>query len=152
MGSFGAASYIRVGILFAITVPVLVLFFIYRKELNMLLLGDDAARAMGVNVKKVRQVLLVASSILIATNVSFTGTIGFVGLIIPHMVRLIFGSNYKKTLAICAFFGMYFVLFCDDLSRGLTNSGEIPIGIVTSLLGAPYFMYLIIKERRRDGV
>ena len=152
MGSFSAASYTRVGILTAITIPVLILFFIYRKELNMLLLGDDAAKAMGVDVKKVRQILLVASSILIATNVSFTGTIGFVGLIIPHMVRLIFGSNYQRTLTICAFFGMYFVLFCDNLSRGLTSTSEIPIGIVTSLLGAPYFMYLIIKERRRDGI
>ncbi len=152
MGSLGNASYTRVGILLFITVPVLILFYVYRKELNMLLLGDDAAKSMGVDVRRVRQILLVASSILIATNVSFTGTIGFVGLIIPHIVRLIFGSNYQKTLTICAFFGMYFVLFCDNLSRGLTNGGEIPIGILTSLLGAPYFMYLIIKERRRDGI
>ncbi len=151
MGSFGAASYTRVLILLVITIPALILFFVYRKELNMLLLGEEAAKSMGVNVREVRQILLVTSSILIAANVAFTGTIGFVGLIIPHMVRLIFGSNYKKTLPLCAFFGMYFVLFCDDLARGLTSAGEMPIGIITSLFGAPYFMYLIVKERRKEN-
>ena len=151
MGTLSAASYNRVGILFAITVPVLGLFLIYRKELNLLLMGEEAAKAMGVDVSKVRKRLLVASSILIATNVAFTGTIGFVGLIIPHVVRLLFGSNYKRTLPLCGFLGMYFVLFCDDLSRAVSSKGEVPLGIVTALFGAPYFMYLIYKERRREG-
>ena len=151
MGSLSAASYKRVGVLLAITLPILFIFFVYRKELNLLLMGEEAARAMGVDVSKVRKRLLVASSLLIATNVAFTGTIGFVGLIIPHMVRLMFGSNYKRTLPLCVFLGMYFVLFCDNLSRAVSSKGEIPLGIVTSLFGAPYFMYLIYKERRREG-
>ncbi len=151
MGSLNAASYKRVGILLAITVPILCLFLVYRKELNLLLMGEEAAKAMGVDVSKVRKRLLVASSILIATNVAFTGTIGFVGLIIPHMVRLLFGSNYKRTLPLCGFFGMYFVLFCDDLARAVSSKGEVPLGIVTALFGAPYFMYLIYKERRRES-
>lgn len=151
MGTLNAASYKRVGILLAITIPILCLFFIYRKELNMLLMGEEAAKAMGVDVSKVRKRLLIASSLLIATNVSFTGTIGFVGLIIPHMVRLLFGSNYKRTLPLCGFFGMYFVLFCDNLARAVSSKGEVPLGIVTALFGAPYFMYLIYKERRRGS-
>ena len=151
MGSLNAASYKRVGILLVITVPILCLFFIYRKELNLLLMGEEAAKAMGVDVSKVRRVLLVASSILIATTVAFTGTIGFVGLIIPQMVRWIVGSNYKRALPLCACFGMYFVLFCDDLARAVDSKGEVPLGIVTALFGAPYCMYLIYKERRREG-
>lgn len=148
MGSLSASSYKRVFILGAITLPVLFAFLIYRKELNLLLMGEDAAKSLGVDVGRVRKKLLVLSSILIATTVSFTGTIGFVGLVIPHMVRLLFGSNYKVTLPISGFFGMLFLLFCDNLSRSLTTNGEIPIGIITSLIGAPYFMYLIYRERR----
>lgn len=150
MGSLSAASYTRVLILGAITVPILGVFLIYRKELNLLLMGEEAAKTLGVDVTRVRKVLLVLSSILVATTVSFTGTIGFVGLVIPHIVRLVFGYNYKVTLPICGFFGMLFLLFCDNLSRSLSTNGEIPIGIITSLLGAPYFMYLIYRQRRGE--
>ncbi len=151
MGTLSAASYKRVGLLLLVTAPLLVAFFIYRKELNLLLMGEEAAKSMGVDVTRVRQRLLIGSSLLLAINVSFTGTIGFVGLIIPHIVRLLFGSNYKRTLPLCGFFGMYFLLFCDDLARALSKAGEIPLGIVTALLGAPYFMYLIYRERKKVG-
>lgn len=150
MGSLGAASYSRVIILSIITVPTFIAFLILRKELNILLMGEEAAKALGLDVGRIRKILLGISSILIATTVAFTGTIGFVGLIIPHVVRLIFGSNYRKTLPISAFLGMIFLLLCDDLSRALMPSGEIPIGIITSLLGAPYFMYLIYRQRKRE--
>ncbi|MEG0013296.1 MAG: iron ABC transporter permease [Cellulosilyticaceae bacterium] len=150
MGSLSAASYTRVGILAGITLPILSIFLVYRKELNLLLMGEDAAKTLGVDVTRVRKLLLVLSSILIATTVSFTGTIGFVGLVIPHIVRLIFGYNYKVTLPICGLFGMLFLLFCDNLSRALGTNGEIPIGIITSLLGAPYFMYLIYRGRKGE--
>lgn len=150
MGSLSAASYSRVIILSIITVPVFIIFLILRKELNILLMGEDAAKALGLDVGRIRKILLGVSSLLIATTVAFTGTIGFVGLIIPHVVRLIFGSNYRKTLPITAFLGMIFLLLCDNLSRALMPSGEIPIGIITSLLGAPYFMYLIYKQRKRE--
>lgn len=150
MGSLGAASYERVIILTAITVPTFIIFLILRKELNILLMGEDAARSLGLDVGCIRKILLGVSSILIATTVAFTGTIGFVGLIIPHVAKLIFGSNYRKTLPISAFLGMIFLLLCDNLSRALIPSGEIPIGIITALLGAPYFMYLIYRQRKRE--
>lgn len=150
MGSFSAASYNRVIILSIVTIPTFIVFLILRKELNILLMGEDAAKALGVDVGRIRKILLGVSSLLIATTVAFTGTIGFVGLIIPHVVRLIFGSNYRKTLPITALLGMLFLLLCDNLSRALLPSGEIPIGIITSLLGAPYFMYLIYKQRKRE--
>ena len=150
MGSLSAASYTRVFILSIVTIPSLIVFLILRKELNILLMGEDVAKALGVDVGRVRKILLGISSLLIATTVCFTGTIGFVGLIIPHIVRIVFGSNYRVTLPITAFLGMLFLLLCDNLSRALLPSGEIPIGVITSLLGAPYFMYLIYKQRKRE--
>lgn len=151
MGSLAGASYKRVLILSMVTLPVLLIFLLHRKELNLLLMGEDAAKAMGLNVSRLRKTFLVLSSILIATTVCFTGTIGFVGLIIPHMVRLLFGANYRKTLPISGLFGIIFVILCDNLSRSLLSSSEIPLGIITSLFGAPYFMYLIYKERKRSS-
>ncbi|MGL4345047.1 MAG: FecCD family ABC transporter permease [Cellulosilyticaceae bacterium] len=151
MGSLSAASYTRVWILAGITFPTLIVLFFYRKELNLLLMGEDVARSLGVDVGRVRKVLLGISTLLIATTVAFTGTIGFVGLIIPHVVRMIFGSNYRVTLPMSGLFGMIFLLMCDNISRGLLSSGEIPIGIITSVFGAPYFMYLIYKDRKREA-
>lgn len=150
MGSLSGASYKRVMILSVITLPILITFFFYRKELNLLLMGEEAAKAMGLDVARLRKIFLVLSSLLIATTVCFTGTIAFVGLIIPHMVRLLFGANYRKTLPISGLFGMAFVILCDNLSRALLVSSEIPLGIITSLFGAPYFMYLIYKDRKRS--
>ena len=152
MGSLSGASYNRVIILTIVTLPILCIFFFYRKELNLLLMGEDAAKAMGVAVGRLRRIFLILSSLLVATTVCFTGTIAFVGLIIPHMVRLMFGANYNKTLPLTGILGMCFVLLCDNLSRALLSSSEIPIGIITSLFGAPYFMYLIYKERKRSHI
>lgn len=151
MGSLSAASYNRVIMLTIITIPILIIFFIYKKELNLLLMGEDVAKSLGVNVDRTRKILLVLSSILIATTVSFTGTIGFVGLIIPHVVRMVFGSNYRVTLPITGLFGAIFLLICDNISRAMLSNSEIPLGIVTSVFGAPYFMYLVYKDRKRGA-
>lgn len=150
MGSLASASYKRVIILALVTFPILFVFMLHGKELNLLLMGEEAAKSMGLDVNRLRKRFLILSSLLIATTVCFTGTIGFVGLIIPHMVRLLFGSNYSKTLPISGFLGMIFILLCDNLSRSLLSSSEIPLGIITSLFGAPYFMYLIYRERKRS--
>lgn len=148
MGTLAGSTYKRLIILGVITLIVVVVFMTYRKELNMLLLGEEVAISMGVSTHKVMWVLFGTSSLLIATTVAFTGTIGFVGLIIPHIVRIIFGSDYKKTIPICMFLGMYFVLFCDDIARSVIPNKEVPIGIITSLIGAPYFMWLLHRNRR----
>ncbi|MGL4449671.1 MAG: FecCD family ABC transporter permease [Sarcina sp.] len=152
MGNFSTATYERVLVLFVISMPILIYFFINRKNLNLLLLGEDVAKSLGVDSVNLRRNLLVASSILIATTVSFTGTIGFVGLIIPHVIRMIMGSNYRKNFIFTAMLGMVFLLICDNISRAVLENTEIPIGIVTSIFGAPYFMYLVYKERKKvDG-
>lgn len=148
MGSLGGATYDRVLLLIFVSVPILGIFYVFRKELNVLLMGDDVARSLGQDVHKIQKLFLLLSSILIATTVSFTGTVGFVGLIIPHVVRMLFGGNYKITLPIHMLLGMLFVILCDNISRALMSTSEIPLGIVTSLFGAPYFMYLIYRDRK----
>ncbi len=150
MGSLIASSYTRVMVLAGISLPILGIFYFYRKELNVLMLGDDVATSLGQDVVKIRRLFLVLSSVLIATTVSFTGTIGFVGLIIPHMIRLMFGSNYKHTFTLQLMIGALFVMVCDNIARAMLTHSEIPLGIVTALFGAPYFMYLIHKERKRS--
>ena len=149
MGNFSTATYERVMVLGIISIPILIYFFLNRKNLNLLLLGEDVAKSLGVDSVKLRRNLLIASSILIATTVSFTGTIGFVGLIIPHVIRMIMGSNYRKNFVFTAMLGMVFLLMCDNISRALLENSEVPIGIVTSIFGAPYFMYLVYKERKK---
>ncbi|MGL4656458.1 MAG: FecCD family ABC transporter permease [Sarcina sp.] len=152
MGNFSTATYDRVIILFLISAPILIYFFVNRKNLNLLLLGEDVAKSLGVDSVKLRRKLLVASSMLIASTVSFTGTIGFVGLIIPHIIRMLMGANYRKNFIFTAMLGMVFLLLCDNISRAILENSEIPIGIVTSVFGAPYFMYLVYKERKKvDG-
>ena len=151
LGSLVGASYSRVILLSVISLPILSIFYLYRRELNILMLGDDIARSLGQDVQKIRRLFLILSSLLIAVTVSFTGTIGFVGLIIPHMVRLLVGSNYQQTLLLQVFFGALFVMLCDNVARAILSQAEVPLGIVTSLFGAPYFMYLIYKERRRTS-
>lgn len=149
MGSFASASYKRVIILFLVSLPIIIYFFINRKNLNLLVLGEDVAKSLGVDCIKIRRNLLITSSILIATTISFTGTIGFVGLIIPHIIRMIMGANYRKNFVFTIFLGMIFMLLCDNLSRSLLENSEVPIGIVTSIIGAPYFIYLVYKERKK---
>ncbi|WP_297519360.1 iron ABC transporter permease [uncultured Clostridium sp.] len=149
MGNFSTATYKRVIVLALISAPILIYFFLNRKNLNLLLLGEDVAKSLGVDSVTLRRNLLIASSILIATTVSFTGTIGFVGLIIPHMIRMVMGSNYRKNFIFIAMLGMIFLLVCDNISRSVLENTEVPIGIVTSIFGAPYFMYLVYKERKK---
>ncbi|MGL5068853.1 MAG: FecCD family ABC transporter permease [Sarcina sp.] len=149
MGNFSTATYDRVIVLTIISMPILIYFFLNRKNLNLLLLGEEVAKSLGVDSIKLRRNLLIASSILIATTVSFTGTIGFVGLIIPHIIRMVMGSNYRKNFVFTAMLGMVFLLVCDNISRSLLENSEVPIGIVTSIFGAPYFMYLVYKERKK---
>ncbi len=152
MGSLSGASYERISLLLIVSLPILGLFYCFRKELNLLSLGDDTAKTLGVNVYFLRRVFLGLSTLLVAVTVSFTGTIGFVGLIVPHAVRLMFGNNYKYTLILNLLSGMLFVLLCDNVSRAWFASSEIPLGIVTSMFGAPYFMYLIYRERKRSSL
>ena len=121
--------------------------FLLRWRLNVLSLGEEVALSLGVNSQRLRVVLIAAATLITATAVSVSGLIGWVGLIVPHFSRLLIGNDHRYSIPITAILGGTFLLVVDDLSRTITTS-EIPIGILTSFIGAPIFVLLIIKNNR----
>lgn len=126
----------------------LVPLFLLRWRINLLTLGDDEARTMGVHTKRLRAAVILSATLITAAAVSVSGVIGWVGLVIPHLTRRMVGNNYRHLLPASALFGGMFLLLVDDLSRNLFAT-EIPIGILTAFIGAPFFLYLITREGER---
>lgn len=126
-----------------ITVGVIVLF-VYRWRLNVLALGDDEARTVGINPEKDKLIILIASTLAASSSVAVAGIIGLYGLIVPHMVRMIIGPDNRQSIPLNFLFGGMFLLIIDDFSRTLSGF-EIPIGVFTMLLGAPFFIFLMKK-------
>jgi len=127
---------------------LLLLSLFYKNELKLLLTSNDYAYLKGVNVKKTNTVLLVSVSIAVGICVSLTGPIGFVGLIIPHILKSIHKKSAEKLIVPIFFYGGFFLVLSDLIARNLGSSSDIPIGIVTAFLGGPFFIYLIIKRKR----
>jgi len=117
-------------------------------KLNLMSLDDKDAKALGLDGSKLRIVCLVLLSLMVSCIICFTGIIGFVGLVIPHIVRLVLGSDNRFILPAAMAFGSFFLLFCDTLARAIDVGATIPIGVVTSLIGAPIFMLLIIRQKK----
>ena len=123
--------------------------FALRWRINVLTMGDDEASTMGVNARRVRLIVILAATLVTAASVSISGMIGWVGLVIPHFARMIVGCDYRKLLPASMLMGASFLLIVDDVAR-LVASSEIPIGILTAFVGAPFFLYLI--TRRKQGL
>lgn len=130
----------------AIIVALLLSFFL-TKSINVLGLGDDIARSLGLNVTSMRLILLVLSSVLSGCVVSYAGLLSFVGLIIPHICRRLFGNDARYLLPCSALLGACFVLVCDILGRVLFAPFELPAGILMSFIGGPFFLYLLFKKK-----
>ena len=120
----------------------------YGRELNAFAVGEDNARHIGVNVRRVKLVILIAVSVLIGVCVSIGGTIGFVGLVVPHMARMLSGPNHKRLLPASLFFGAIFLLLADLVGRTLLSPIELPIGVVTSLVGSVLFVIIFYRSRK----
>jgi iron complex transport system permease protein len=116
------------------------------KDMNLLAMGDESARALGCPVRRVRIILLAVSTLLAAFSVSVSGIIGFVGLIVPHWIRLLIGPDHRSLFPISAFTGGTFLVLCDLLARNLL-AAELPIGVITAAVGAPFFLYLLHRKR-----
>jgi iron complex transport system permease protein len=126
----------------------LIVLFLLRWKINILTLGDDEARTMGVNSSRIRTIVIVCATLITAASVSVSGMIGWVGLVIPHMARRLVGNNYKFLMPTSMLLGAIFLLLVDNVSRNLLAT-EIPIGILTAFVGAPFFIYLITREGER---
>lgn len=149
LGSFSAATWTKVRYMLLFLGICGTGLWLLSKELNILTTGEDAAESMGVDLKKLKKRIIILASLLVAACVSVSGMIGFVGLIIPHCMRLIGGSEHKILILYSMLGGAVFMIFCDTIARTITAPSELPIGVVTALLGAPYFIYLIYKNSRR---
>ena len=152
MGSFSGRGWIHVGFLLPYAVLGLILAFAYHRELDILALGEEQSHHLGVAVSKVRLNLLLGASLLTAGAVSVSGVIGFVGLVVPHLVRVLAGPSHGRLLVLSAFTGALILIWADVVARVLLASGqELPVGVVTALLGGPFFFYLL-KSRRARGM
>lgn len=121
--------------------------FLIRWRINVLTMGDDEAQAMGVNTRATRLVVIAAATLVTASSVAVSGIIGWVGLVIPHLSRMLVGPDYRRLMPVSMFMGSAFLLAVDDVSR-LASTSEIPIGILTAFIGAPFFLYLITRRKR----
>jgi iron complex transport system permease protein len=149
MGYLGSASWTRVGLL-AIPLCLAMVYFLYKRhDVDALLLGDEEAHSLGIPVGALKRQLLLVVSLIAAFSVAFTGMIGFVGLIVPHAVRLVIGNKHGRLLPLAAYTGGMFLLFADTLARTLLSPIEIPIGVITAFFGAPFFLFLAITGGKR---
>jgi len=147
-GGFNTITWLKV---FLCTPYVLLggtVIFLLGHRLNILQLDDDQAQNLGLDVEKTRIILLAAASLIAAAAVSMAGIIGFVGLIVPHMIRLIVGSDYRLLLPLAAIFGATFVVLTDIIARTIIEPQEIPVGIVTAMVGGPFFIWLLSSQKR----
>lgn len=148
MGDLSTADLPQVVILGAILIPCFILVFVFSHSMNLLLMGKDMARTMGINIKAVTITLLIVTSFMVSATVSFSGLVGFVGLVIPHLLRLVLGPDHRFLVPACLFGGAAYLVLCDLLARTLPQQGEMPAGVITALIGAPLFIILLKKSRK----
>lgn len=148
MGSFAGRGWVHVGIIVPHLLIGLALAIFLARDLNALSLGEEAATTLGINVEKSKRLLLLGSTLLTAGAVAVSGVIGFVGLLVPHIARLLFGPDHRLLLPASALLGSIFLVAADLLSRILIANTGLPVGIITSLCGGPFFLYLL---RRNDA-
>jgi iron complex transport system permease protein len=148
MGDLSAADLPHVVILGIILIPCFIVVFLFSHAMNLLMLGKEMALTMGINIKAVTLTLLIVTSFMVSVTVSFSGLVGFVGLVIPHLLRLVLGPDHRSLVPACLFGGAAYLVLCDLLARTLPQQGEMPAGVITALIGAPLFIILLKKSRK----
>jgi iron complex transport system permease protein len=146
-GGFANITWTQVYAVTPFVIVGILLSYFFTRDLNMLAMGDDTAQHLGVNTERVRRILLLTGSLITAAVVSISGVIGFVGLIIPHMTRLIIGPDHRILLPTSAIVGAIFLVLCDSVARVATGASELPVGVITALAGTPFFIYLLRRRR-----
>jgi iron complex transport system permease protein len=147
VGGLSSTTWQQVNTILPYAAAGIVLLLLIPNKLNVLIMGDEIATSLGLNVERTRFIFIAISSLLAGSAVSVVGLLGFVGLIVPHMTRLFIGSDYRYLLPAVIFTGSTIVMICDTLSRMMFAPMEIPVGIIMSALGAPFFLYLLRRKR-----
>jgi len=148
MGSFALKDWSNIAVLFPIVLIGIIIIRNYSKELDMMTFGEEQAFTMGVDVHKVKWLLLGLSAALTGSAISFVGVIGFIDLIAPHVVRKAFGSSHKIVIPMSMLFGGAFMVICDLIARTIISPSELPVGAITALVGAPFFAYVYFSKRK----
>ena len=150
-GDLSRATY-KVDLIIAIILVLSYIFFsLFKNHYNAMLSGDDVAKSVGVRVEGLRFISLLITSIIVAICIANIGIIGFIGIICPHIAKRIFGYNHKYTIPASIFLGSILLLLSDTLARIIGNGTRIPVGIITSIIGAPFFLYIIFRRKRGDN-
>lgn len=148
MGSLAAATWTKNIVLTVVLIISYIILLPKGKALNAMMLGERDAQHLGINVEKLKKQIVIITSLMVGTCVAFSGTIGFVGLIVPYILRLLFKSNYVFILPLSAVLGSVLLLIADTFSRSIVAPSELPIGILTSLIGGPIFIAILIKFKK----
>ena len=151
LGSFAGIQWSDLPLTAIIITLFMLYIYTFNQDLDVLLLGNHEAAQMGLSVKQLQLSIVIISSVVIATLVSKVGVVGFIGLIIPHLARIVGGPKHKYTLLFSALIGSIVMIWSDVLSRALYSPEEIPIGVLTSLLGAPLFIWIIMNRYKHNG-
>ena len=151
LGSFAGIQWSDLPLTAIIITLFMLYIYMFNQDLDVLLLGNHEAAQMDLSVKQLQLSIVIISSVVIATLVSKVGVVGFIGLIIPHLARIIGGPKHKHTLLFSALIGSIVMIWSDVLSRALYSPEEIPIGVLTSLLGAPLFIWIIMNRYKHNG-
>lgn len=148
MGSLAAATWTKNIVLTVVLIISYIVLLPKGKALNAMMLGEKDAQHLGINVEKLKKQIVIITALMVGTCVAFSGTIGFVGLIVPYILRLLFKSNYVFILPLSAVFGSILLLVADTFSRSIVAPSELPIGILTALMGGPIFIAILIKFKK----
>ena len=148
MGRFSMSNWDQVKLVAPYIAVGLAVIFIFARPLNVMQLDEEQAQQLGINVERTKLILLAASTLITAAAVCFVGTIGFVGIIVPHAVRLIWGPDHRSLLPLSALAGAILLILADTASRTIMPPTEIPVGVITAFLGAPFFIFLLRRKKK----
>lgn len=151
MGSLSSSTWQKFVISSCIIIPGVLILNIFGRELNIMSLGEESAHYIGVDVERLKYIILGICSLIVGAVVSTGGTIGFLGLVAPHIVRLIWGSDYRKLIPYSAIMGSSILMLADALGRVLIQPSEIPVGVMTSIMGGPFFVVLLKRHRKKGA-
>jgi len=150
MGDLSAFSWSKFGLFFVVFGVCIPILWWKAQDLNLMTIGDDSAKSLGVEANHVRIITMMVASVLVATIVCFTGTIGFVGLVAPHVARMLIGADHRILIPASGILGAFLLIGSDAVAMNIISPTIIPTGIMTALLGVPFFLYLILKGKRKE--
>ncbi|MFQ6080541.1 MAG: FecCD family ABC transporter permease [Candidatus Bathyarchaeia archaeon] len=148
LGSLVACNWNYVRIVLPFTVVGVAVIYVFARDLNLILLGEEQARHLGVDTERLKKIMLASATLITAAAVSVSGIIGFIGLIIPHIARILVGPDHRILIPSSALAGAIVLILCDTIARTIISPAELPVGVFTSLLGCPFFIYLLRKRKR----